>query len=88
MKKYFRKHMLKEFKQEQLIINHSFAKECKKHNSNPQAIRLIPISQDFTYSESTIYSNAENIFFEKDDITKKYKNWLKKKINKLNDLQS
>jgi hypothetical protein len=89
--KYFKKQMLKELEQVQLIINHSLAEECRKHDIDPQLIRLIPFSQDSNYSESTVYNNIDiknnNPFGDK-NINKKYKKWLKNKTKNLNDLQS
>jgi len=58
--KYIHHHMLKELEQEQLIIDHSLAEECKKHNIDFHLIKFIPISQQTTYSTSTVYNNIED----------------------------
>jgi hypothetical protein len=83
-----KRHMFKDLEQEQLIINHSLAEECRKHNINFQLIKLVSVLLNAIYSESTIDYNIKYSFSENEDITKRYKSWLKKKSKKLNDLQS
>jgi hypothetical protein len=51
------KKLFKELEQEQLIINHFLAEECKKHNIDPQMITLIPVTQDSEYGRSSIIYN-------------------------------
>jgi hypothetical protein len=48
---------------------------------------LILLSQDSTYSESTIYNDIKNKPFGNKNINKKYKKWLKNKTKNLKDLQ-
>jgi hypothetical protein len=77
--KFFRKHIIKDLEQEQLIINHSLTEECRKHNIDPQFIKLIPVSLNAIHFESTVDYNLKYSFSENEEITKRYNRWLKKK---------
>jgi hypothetical protein len=80
------KKLFKELEQEQLIINHSLAKECKKHNIDPQMIKLILITQDSEYGRSSIIYNQN--LPRVSNYSNQYKKFIKLKNKKLNDLKS
>jgi predicted nuclease with TOPRIM domain len=55
------KELFKKFEQEQLIIDYSLAEECKKHNIDPQMVKLIPITQDLEYGRSSRIFISRNL---------------------------
>ena len=81
------KEWFKELEQEQLIINHSLAEECKKHDIDPQMIKLIPISQDLEYDKSFVVYNSRNLP-SLSNYTNKYRNFIKSKNKKLNEIKN